>query len=105
MPPCTEIFIVNGLYWAISILGVWNIVVFVMYGIDKRKAKRGSSRISERSLLLSAAFIGGPGALLGMSVFRHKTKHAKFVIGVPLLLIMNIAVVVAAAWGLNKWIY
>ena len=76
----------------IIILIVWNIIVFAMYGLDKQKAKRNSRRISEKTLILSAVFMGGTGALLGMQIFRHKTRHIKFKIGVPLLLILNIAV-------------
>jgi uncharacterized membrane protein YsdA (DUF1294 family) len=76
----------------ISILIVWNIIVFAMYGVDKQKAKRNSRRISEKTLILSAVFMGGTGALLGMQIFRHKTKHLKFKIGIPLLLILNIAI-------------
>ena len=78
---------------AIVVLTAWNIIVFAMYGLDKQKARRKSRRISEATLLLSAALMGGVGALLGMHAFRHKTKHMKFKIGVPLLLILNIAVV------------
>ena len=73
------------------ILLAWNIVVFLLYGLDKRSAKRGGRRVSEGTLLLTAALMGGPGAWLGMAVFRHKTRHAKFKIGVPLLMIVNIA--------------
>jgi len=80
---------------AILVLIVWNIIVFAMYGLDKRKAKRNKRRISEKTLLLSAALMGGAGALLGMYIFRHKTNHWKFKICVPLLLILNIAVVCA----------
>ena len=82
-------------------LVVWNSIVFAMYGLDKLKAKRGWSRISEKNLLLMAAFMGGLGALLGMYALRHKTKHAKFRIGVPLLMIVNIAIVIFAAKGLG----
>ena len=78
---------------AIIVLIIWNIIVFAMYGLDKQKAQQRKRRISEATLLLSAALMGGIGALLGMYVFRHKTKHIKFKIGVPLLLILNIAVV------------
>jgi len=77
----------------IVILAAWNVIVFTMYGIDKCKAKRSSWRISEKTLLLSTTLMGGIGALLGMSVFRHKTKHLKFKLGVPLLLIVNIVIV------------
>ncbi len=57
-------------------------------GIDKRRAKRkGTRRIRERTLFLSA-FLGGPaGALLGMWLFHHKTKHWYFVVGMPLILL------------------
>jgi len=75
---------------AIIALIIWNIVVFVMYGLDKQRAKLRKRRISEETLMLSALLLGGTGALFGMSVFRHKTKHLKFKIGVPLLLILNI---------------
>ena len=76
------------------ILAAWNLIVFAIYGIDKYKAKRNRQRISESSLLLSAALMGGVGAFIGMSVFRHKTKHWKFKIGVPLLILLNVAAVV-----------
>ena len=66
-----------------------NIVAFIMYGIDKRKAKKNEYRISEKALLLSAAVGGSIGALSGMKVFRHKTKHKQFVIGVPLILVVQ----------------
>ena len=77
---------------------VWNLVVFVVYGIDKGRAKRDKWRISERTLLLMALFLGGTGALLGMGVFHHKTRHKKFSIGVPLLTLLNYAVIGAALW-------
>ena len=89
-------------YVSIAML-IWNMIVFALYGIDKRKAKRGVRRISEKTLLLSAALMGGVGALFGMYVFRHKTKHIKFTIGVPLLLILNIAVAVVAVKGPALW--
>ena len=76
---------------ALMILGAWNALVYLVFGIDKRKARRGRHRVSEGALLLCAALMGGLGALMGMIVFRHKTRHAKFVVGVPLLLVLNIA--------------
>jgi uncharacterized membrane protein YsdA (DUF1294 family) len=68
-----------------------NLLAFILYGADKRKAKKGTWRISEVTLLLVAALGGSVGALLGMELFRHKTKHAKFKILVPLFLILHIA--------------
>lgn len=84
----------NYIEYCFVILAIWNVAIFTLYGMDKRKARRGARRISEKTLLLAAAFMGGPGAILGMYTFRHKTKHPKFVIGVPLLLIMNITAVI-----------
>ena len=78
-------------------LAIWNAIVFILYGLDKLKAKRGGRRISEKTLFLAAALMGSLGAFLGMVVFRHKTKHTKFKIGVPLLLILNIAAIVVIA--------
>jgi uncharacterized membrane protein YsdA (DUF1294 family) len=72
---------------------VVNIVTFLVYGIDKWKAKQGSWRISE-SLLLILAIIGGSiGALLGMNVWRHKTQHKKFKYEIPLILLAQIALI------------
>ena len=72
-----------------------NLVTFFIYGIDKLKAKRGKWRIPE-SMLLTLAVVGGSiGALLGMLVFRHKTKHKKFIIGVPLILAAQVALLIA----------
>jgi len=73
-------------------LAVINIVTFILYGIDKRKAQRSKWRIEESTLLLWAAFGGSIGALLGMKVWHHKTLHKKFKYGVPAILIAQIAV-------------
>ena len=73
------------------VLAAVNLLAFALYGIDKLKAKKGAWRIPESTLLL-VAFLGGSlGALLGMELFRHKTKHAKFKVLVPLFLILHIA--------------
>lgn len=72
-------------------LAAANIVSFVMFGIDKSRAKRRAWRISEAALLISAAVGGSVGAIAGMIVFRHKTKHLKFLIGLPLILIIHLA--------------
>ena len=73
------------------LLIVVNLVSFALYGLDKLKAKKGLWRIRESTLLLIAAFGGSLGALLGMEVFRHKTKHWSFKLLVPLFLILHIA--------------
>ena len=71
----------------------WNLGVFAIYGIDKWKATHGKWRISERALLILAFLMGGFGAFLGMQIFRHKTKHIKFIIGVPLMIVINLVII------------
>ena len=62
-----------------------NLLGFALYGVDKAKSKRkGSRRIPERTLLWVARLGGGLGCWLGMMLFRHKTKHTRFMILVPL---------------------
>ena len=76
---------------------VWNLIVFVLYGADKHKARKQGRRISEKALLIIAFFMGGVGAVLGMAFFRHKTKHWKFRIRLPLFALLNIAAAIAVA--------
>jgi Predicted membrane protein len=71
-----------------------NLVSFTLYGLDKLKAKKGLWRIRESTLLLIAALGGSVGALLGMEVFRHKTKHWQFKVLVPVFLVLHIALAV-----------
>lgn len=63
-----------------AFVGVMSLTAFALYGADKRKAKKGAWRISEKALLLTSVFGGAIGGLLGMSLFRHKTKHWYFVL-------------------------
>ena len=70
-----------------------NIVTFFVYGIDKFKAKQGSWRISEATLLTLAVVGGSIGALLGMQVWHHKTLHKKFKYGLPLILLAQITLI------------
>ena len=77
------------LYYLIVI----NIVTFLVYGIDKWKAKQGSWRISEATLLILAVIGGSIGALLGMKLWHHKTMHKKFKYGLPLILIIQIILI------------
>jgi uncharacterized membrane protein YsdA (DUF1294 family) len=72
------------------LLGI-NLLTFLLFGIDKWKAKRDRWRIPEATLLTLAVLGGSIGALLGMAVFHHKTKHKKFTIGIPLILLAQIA--------------
>ena len=72
-----------------------NLFAVVIYGIDKRRAIKDKWRISESTLLLVALIGGGLGALAGMKLFRHKTQKAKFFVGVPVCIALNVVAVVA----------
>lgn len=103
----------NDFLWAVigspwGILAIWlvfiNIVTFLVFGVDKWKAKRKEKkdtvrRIPEKNLLLMAAVGGSVGALLGMKAFHHKTLHRAFKIGVPVILALQILI----PFGL--WLY
>ena len=73
------------------LLAGWNLLVFLVYGLDKSKAKRGKWRIPEKTLMLLALFFGGVGAFCGMKVFHHKTQKPLFKFGVPACLVINAA--------------
>jgi len=81
------------LFIVLCVLALINIVAFIMYGVDKKKAKDGKWRTKEATLILSAAVGGSIGALIGMFFFRHKTQKPKFFIGVPAILIAQLALV------------
>lgn len=71
----------------------WNVITFIIMGIDKFKAKHDKQRISEKNLLLCSLLMGAVGIGLGMMAFRHKTRKIKFQILVPMTLIINAAVI------------
>ena len=81
--------------WIVAIvyLVIINIVGFVYMGMDKKKAKRGAWRIPEKRLFFIAIIGGSVGAISGMYFYRHKTKHMTFVIGMPLIFILQIALI------------
>ena len=68
-----------------------NIATFLLYGIDKYKAKKNKWRISEATLLTMAAIGGSIGAWAGMRLWHHKTMHKKFKYGIPIIIIMQVA--------------
>lgn len=70
-----------------------NVLTFLIYGLDKYKAKRVKWRISERTLLSMALMGGSIGAWLGMKVWHHKTMHKKFKYGIPAILSLQIVLV------------
>ncbi len=74
-----------------------NLTTFAMMGIDKRRARHRRARIPERTLFLVAVLGGSLGILLGMKVFRHKTRHNSFRYGMPGLLLGQMAVIMYAS--------
>lgn len=70
-----------------------NLLLFALMGIDKYKAKRGLWRIPEKTLFLTAILGGSVGGILGMRVFRHKTRHNSFKYGFPAILMAQLALV------------
>ena len=76
-----------------------NLIAFVVYSIDKYKARKGKWRISESTLLMLAIFGGSIGAWLAMHVFHHKTMHKKFYIGVPVIIVLQL---ILAAWLIRE---
>ena len=77
-----------GLY--LALVNLW---AFSAMGIDKRRAKKGVWRLSEKALFLPVVLFGALGGVMGMNVFHHKTKHWYFRWGFPLLLLVQLAVV------------
>lgn len=73
---------------------VINIIGFLIMYIDKQKAKKGKWRIPEKTLFIVTALGGGIGTVAGMYTFRHKTKKIAFVIGFPLITILEIISIV-----------
>ena len=92
-----RIWAVIGSPW--SLLAIWlvgiNVVTFLVFGLDKWKAKRKAKneavrRVPERTLFLLAILGGSVGALLGMRVFHHKTLHRAFRFGIPAILALQV---------------
>lgn len=80
-------------------IAIINLIAFIMMFVDKKIAiangkakskKKIRTRIPETTLIMCAVMLGSVGELLGMFLFRHKTKHVKFTVGIPLCLIFNV---------------
>lgn len=74
----------------LAYLFIINAVGFILMLVDKIKAKKNLWRIPEATLFLVAAIGGSIGSILGMYTFRHKTKHIKFIVGMPVILAVQI---------------
>ena len=91
-----NIFLYIGVYLAV--------ISFISAGLvihDKHAAKRGSWRVKERTLLFVSAIGGSVAIFATMRLIRHKTKHAKFMVGIPAIIILQIAAVLFVLWRLN----
>ena len=75
-----------ALVWLVLV----NILDFALMGVDKRRARRDAWRVRERTFFLLALLGGTLGAILGMRLFRHKTKHWYFRYGLPVLLAVQV---------------
>ncbi len=82
-------------------LAAINFTTWVVYGLDKGRAKSGKWRIPERTLLLLALVGGSLGALAGMIMFRHKTRKPKFYISVPVMFVAHCVIVTMLALKLR----
>ena len=86
-----EIFTLKNII--IYLLGI-NLITFFAMWLDKYKAKRGKWRTQEKTLFTLVALGGGIGGIAGMYTFRHKTKKSRFIIGFPLIIIMQILLII-----------
>ena len=86
-----EIFSIQNI---IIYLVIINIIGFLIMFIDKQKAKKGKWRIPEKTLFIITAIGGGIGTIAGMYVFRHKTQKIAFVIGLPMITILEIIAII-----------
>ena len=87
-------------YWYIFV-GAYlliNIAAYIAFALDKYRSKRDLWRVKEATLLLLAALFGGVGAFLGMITLRHKTKHLKFTLTVPVLMLLQLFFCLTLFW-------
>ena len=83
-----------------------NVISFLMMGIDKRKAVKRAFRIPESTLFVLAIIGGSIGSIIGMHLFRHKTRHWYFLYGMPVILALQIILILAVLFSpieLNFW--
>lgn len=87
----TAVLLAAGAY-----LLVISIVGFILPPIDKSRAKRGVWRIPEKTLFIVSLLGGAVAMYISMRIFRHKTLHKRFMIGIPLIIVLHIALIVTA---------
>ena len=87
---------------ALAVIAVMNIAAFALMGHDKKRARQGKWRVSEKTLFLVTACFGGLGGVLGMKVFHHKTRHWYFRVFFPVLLALQTAEIAAGVYLLLR---
>lgn len=87
-------------YFIIYLL-IINIFSFMLMYVDKQKSKKHKWRIKEKSLFISAISGGSIGSLLGMHIFRHKTKHNSFKIGIPIIFLIHLVILITILYSLS----
>lgn len=83
----------NAIHLIILYLLVINLISFITMGVDKRKARKRAWRIPEATLFVLAIIGGSIGSIIGMHLFRHKTRHWYFLYGMPVILLMQVVLV------------
>lgn len=84
-------------------MAVMNLIGFFLMGIDKMKARKHRRRVPERTFFVIGILSGSVGVFLGMQVFRHKTRHMKFVAGIPVLIAAQIIAGLLLTYKLDGW--
>ena len=82
----------KSIFFILGYFAFMNLLGFALMGIDKRRAVRHAFRIPEATLFSVAIFGGSVGSIIGMFLFRHKTKHWYFKFGMPIILVIQIAI-------------
>ena len=86
------------IFWILlAVEGAMSLLTAILYAVDKGLSKTKKRRIRERTLLLCTWLFGAPGALVGLAVFRHKTKHPQFVLSAVFGFFLQAAILIAAA--------
>ncbi len=80
-------------------MAVMSLIAFILMYIDKQRARKKQWRIRERTLLLTSACFGGIGGFLGMMIFHHKTKHWYFRYPLPVMALLQIAILLYVAFA------
>lgn len=96
----TAVFDFVGQYWYVFV-GAYlliNIAAYIAFAVDKYRSKRDLWRVKEATLLIFAALFGGLGSFLGMITLRHKTKHLKFTLTVPVLMLLQLFLCFIVFW-------